>query len=109
MIFYGLVTWQTQSVVDFYLTRDEVIVSFMNAPASGGVALALQFRGANLRPALEGEQRAAGEVHYFRGNDPAAWPEERHDPPRSLSSAELISSIDEPAPCAAVGQGKPAP
>jgi hypothetical protein len=57
----------------FYLTRDEVIVSFMNAPASGGVALALQFRGANPRLALEGEQRAAGEVNYFRGNDAAAW------------------------------------
>jgi hypothetical protein len=23
VVFYGLVTWQTQSVVDFYLTREE--------------------------------------------------------------------------------------
>src|SRR3989442_855068 len=77
----------------FYLTRDEVIVSFMNAPASGGVALALQFRGANASLALEGEERAAGEVNYFRGNDAAAW---RTGIPRYVQVAyrELWPGVD---------------
>src|SRR6266850_5807262 len=57
----------------FYLTRDEVILSFVNDPAAGGLALSLRFRGSNQAVALEGEERAAGEVNYFHGNDPAGW------------------------------------
>ncbi len=66
----------------FYLTREEIVLSFARrSGASGpreaseaeGITLALQFMGANPRAALEGEERAPGEVNYLRGNDPARW------------------------------------
>ncbi len=44
-----------------------------NAPEVDGVALALQFIGSSPRVALEGEERASGEVNYLRGNEPAQW------------------------------------
>ncbi len=57
----------------FYLTRDELVLSFMNAePAKSAVAISLQFLGGNPRAVL-GDERAPGEVNYFRGNDPARW------------------------------------
>ena len=42
-------------------------------PGTDGVALALRFVGSNPRVVLEGEERASGEVNYFRGNEPARW------------------------------------
>ena len=57
----------------FYLTRDEVVMSFENEPATGGVALALRFPGSSPRRQLEGDGRAPGKVNYFRGKDPAGW------------------------------------
>jgi hypothetical protein len=95
----------------FYLTREEVVLSFVKGfsaagiskpgahgsliPAqftaarspgneepgtdgagqaeTNGVALALRFLGSNPKVVLEGEERAAGEVNYFRGNQPAQW------------------------------------
>jgi hypothetical protein len=57
----------------FYLTRDEVVLSFLNEPPTDGVALALRFTGSNPRLVLEGEERAPGEVNYFQGQDPAGW------------------------------------
>jgi hypothetical protein len=42
-------------------------------PETDGAALALRFLGSNPRVALEGEQRAAGDANYFRGNEPAQW------------------------------------
>ena len=57
----------------FYLTRDELVLSFMNAePAKSAVAISLQFLGGNPRAVL-GDERAPGEVNYFRGNDPSRW------------------------------------
>ena len=79
----------------FYLTRDELVLSFMNAarhapdarggtspgvvaaatsePAQQGIAISLRFLGGNPRAVPESEEPAAGEVNYFRGNDPARW------------------------------------
>ena len=80
----------------FYLTRDQVVLSFVKGsaalgagnsgipaaavtataveePATEGVALALRFLGSNPQAVVEGEERAAGDVNYFRGNDPAGW------------------------------------
>jgi Beta-propeller repeat len=56
-----------------YLTRDEVVLSFLNEPVTGGLALALRFPGSSPRRVLEGEERAPGEVNYFLGKDPAGW------------------------------------
>jgi Beta-propeller repeat len=53
-----------------------VIPAALSAPQdqpSTGVVLALRFLQANSRVALEAEERAPGEVSYFRGNDPARW------------------------------------
>jgi Beta-propeller repeat len=57
----------------FYLTLDEVILSFLDESATGGLTLALRFPGSNPRVSLEGDERAPGEVNYFRGKNPAAW------------------------------------
>jgi hypothetical protein len=57
----------------FYLTRDELILSFMDEAAARRLALALRFPGSNPRRTLEAEQRVTGEVNYFHGNDPAGW------------------------------------
>ena len=57
----------------FYLTRDEVVMSFENEPATSGVALALRFPGSSPMRRLEGNGRAPGDVNYFRGSDPAGW------------------------------------
>jgi hypothetical protein len=57
----------------FYLTRDEVVMSFENEPATGGLVLSLRFPGSSPRRRLEGNDRAPGSVNYFRGKDPAGW------------------------------------
>ncbi len=57
----------------FYLTQQEVMLAFTGKKSDSGVALALRFIGANLRPRIEGSERAPGELNYLRGNDPAAW------------------------------------
>jgi len=62
----------------FYLTRDEVALSFEKGsdapePAADGVALALRFLGGNPKVVLEGEERAPGAINYLKGNDPTAW------------------------------------
>jgi Beta-propeller repeat len=83
----------------FYLTRDEVVLSFeersgapssipgaqrsdsptvvtaavVKEPATQGVALALRFLGGNPQVVVEGEARAPGAVNYFHGKDPAGW------------------------------------
>jgi hypothetical protein len=56
--------------------RPPVIPAALSAPRdqpSTGVVLALRFLQANSQVALEAEERAPGEVSYFRGNDPARW------------------------------------
>jgi hypothetical protein len=55
----------------FYVTREEVVLSLAKEETRG-LALALRFLGSNAR-AVDGEQRAPGEVNYIRGNDPAGW------------------------------------
>src|SRR5262249_35295510 len=80
----------------FYLTEQQVVLSFVGQraeAASGrrasspailpvadrhesdehGVTLALKFLGSNPGTVVEGEDRAPGQVNYFRGNQPAAW------------------------------------
>ena len=57
----------------FYVTRDEVVMSFENEPATSGVALALRFPGSSPLRQVEGSRRAPGDVNYFRGSDPAGW------------------------------------
>src|SRR5262245_2742639 len=57
----------------FYLTRDEVVLSFTNQASTEDLALRLRFPGRNPRRQIQGQARAAGDVNYFRGNDPAAW------------------------------------
>ena len=71
----------------FYLTRDELVLSFMNH-----LAISLQFLGGNPRAVL-GDERAPGEVNYFRGNDPARW---RTALPRyeQIVSRELWPGVD---------------
>ncbi len=77
----------------FFLTPDEVVLSLkarnehrsdpitppMIVKASAhddrarGVALSLQFVGANPDVAVEGGEAAPGKFSYFHGNDPARW------------------------------------
>ena len=82
----------------FYFTPEAIILSFLKgdsaAPAAGqgahdiatvvaattaetpatqGVTLALRFLGGNPQAVPEAQERAPGEVNYFRGNDPARW------------------------------------
>jgi hypothetical protein len=57
----------------FYLTRDEVVLSFAKEPSTQGLTLGLRFLGSNPQAVVGGEKRAAGEVNYLRGNDPAGW------------------------------------
>ena len=57
----------------FYLTQTEVVVALTKAGVDPGVALALRFLGANPDAAIEGGDRAPGEVNYFRGSDPSQW------------------------------------
>ncbi|HEX7889446.1 MAG TPA: SBBP repeat-containing protein [Ramlibacter sp.] len=68
---------QADSRVQFYargarhalfFTRQEIVLSL----AQEG-SLALRFVGANPQAAVEGEEPAAAQTHYFRGNDPAQW------------------------------------
>ena len=57
----------------FYLTQQAIVLSFLNEPAGGELALSLQFRNSNPAATIEGEARASGAVNYFHGNDPAEW------------------------------------
>src|SRR5262245_12691112 len=65
----------------FFATSGEVVLSFakgagLSPQGSGspqGASLALRFLGADPRVTVEGEERAPGEVNFFRGNDPARW------------------------------------
>src|SRR5262245_29326566 len=64
----------------FYLTGEEVVLSFGNrfasaeiGPASPRTTLALRFLGANPAVTLKAEKPVGGEVNYFRGTDPARW------------------------------------
>jgi len=50
----------------FYLTRDAVILSFLNEAVSDGHTLALRFPGSNPAHTIEGHERAGGEVNYLR-------------------------------------------
>ena len=52
----------------FYLTRDAVILSFLNEAVTEGHTLALRFPGSNPAHTVEGHERASGEVNYLRGN-----------------------------------------
>jgi hypothetical protein len=55
----------------FYLTREEVMLSFEKE--TRGLALALRFLVSNPSVVVEGEERAPGEVNYLRGKDAAGW------------------------------------
>src|SRR5262245_24489704 len=57
----------------FYVTREEVVLSFANEAATENLALRLRFPGSDARHQIAGQARAAGEANYFHGNDPAAW------------------------------------
>ena len=82
----------------FYFTPESVVLSFLKGdsaaatasqgahdvapvgaattaetPATQGVALALRFIGGNPQATPVAQERAPGEVNYFRGNDPARW------------------------------------
>src|ERR1700730_10000175 len=57
----------------FYLTREEVVLSFAKEKAAPEIALALRFVHSNPLAVIEGGERAPGEVNYFRGADPAGW------------------------------------
>jgi hypothetical protein len=58
----------------FHFTRDAALLTFTeDANATRGVVLGLRFIGANPQVAVEGADRAPGEVNYFRGNDPSRW------------------------------------
>ena len=77
----------------FYLTRDAIVLSFVDDPGSRGVALALRFPGSNPGRTLQAEERVPGEANYFRGSDPGAW---RTSIPRFAQAAyrELWSGVD---------------
>jgi len=65
----------------FFLTRKEIVLLFVHRfasraaiePATHQIILALRFLGGNPDVALKGEERAPGEVNYFRGSDQARW------------------------------------
>lgn len=59
-----------------YFTPEEVVFVFAgNTPnnENGGLALSLQFLGANSSVVMEGQQKDTGKVNYFIGNDPTKW------------------------------------
>ncbi|WP_432661809.1 SBBP repeat-containing protein [Wukongibacter baidiensis] len=76
----------------FYFTKEEVVLSFVkrtsreifdNSASKGdiskeeekeiGVALSMQFIGANPDVKIEGQIRGSGRVNYIKGNDPEKW------------------------------------
>src|SRR2546428_2445353 len=57
----------------FYITASEVLLSFAKEPPTPELSLALRFIDRNPHSALEGAERASGEVNYFRGADAAEW------------------------------------
>ena len=77
----------------FYLTADEVLMSFLNGGETAGHALALRFPGSNRGRQLSGEERAPGIVSYFHGSDPDGW---RTEIPRfsEVGYRELWAGVD---------------
>src|SRR5262245_12937163 len=57
----------------FYVTRDELLLSFLKPKSSQGLNLALRFLGSDPASTPEGAQRRPGEINYFHGADPARW------------------------------------
>jgi hypothetical protein len=57
----------------FYLTNDDIVMSFMDEQAAAGHTLALRFPGSSPEHTLVGASRASGEVNYFHGSDPTQW------------------------------------
>lgn len=57
----------------FYLTSDDIRLSFLSADSSRGHALTLTFPGASAARRLVGQDRAGGDLNYFIGRDPSAW------------------------------------
>jgi hypothetical protein len=57
----------------FFLTPQDIVLSFANSTASEQLALSLRFVGGNARAKLEGTEREPGEVNYLHGQDPAGW------------------------------------
>ena len=57
----------------FYLTPEEVLLSFAREQPGPGTAIALRFVGRNLQSIPEGAELAPGEINDFRGADPTKW------------------------------------
>ncbi|WP_432664180.1 SBBP repeat-containing protein [Wukongibacter baidiensis] len=76
----------------FYFTKEEVVLNFVKRISKGifdkstskgniskeeekeiGVALSMQFIGANPDVRIEGQIRGGGRVNYIKGNDPEKW------------------------------------
>jgi hypothetical protein len=59
----------------FYVTRKGVELSLVRSakPAGRGVTLAWRFAGANPHVTLQAQERLAGTVNSFHGNDRARW------------------------------------
>lgn len=55
----------------FQFTRDAAVLSLTEG--TRGIALLLRFLDANPKGTLSADQRAPGEVNYFRGDDPSRW------------------------------------
>ena len=65
--------YQRGSRYAFYLTPDEVVLSFLNESATEELALTLRFPGSSPGRSVDGEARVPGDVNYFHGKDPARW------------------------------------
>src|SRR5438034_3453640 len=57
----------------FYVTRNELLLSFLMQHGARGLTLALRFLGHDPASVPEGVQRAPGHVNYLRGADPGHW------------------------------------
>jgi Beta-propeller repeat len=57
----------------FYITPDEIVLSFVNQAENEDLTLRLRFPGASPNRLIAGDQRAPGDANYFRGDDPAEW------------------------------------
>ena len=57
----------------FYLTRDEVFLSFSKEQTASDLTLALRFVQKNAAATIDAAGLAPGEVNYLRGSDPAQW------------------------------------
>jgi hypothetical protein len=57
----------------FFLTPESLVMSLMDRDSAHGVALSLDFVGADPGVAVRATDRAAGQVSYLRGSDPTGW------------------------------------